>query len=136
MLGAWQIGDADLMHKYYADDMTMISGAWEPPLLGWANYARAYQAQRARMQGSRLDRINTYTKVMGDTAWVAYQWKFAGQVDGQRMDALGHTTLVLQKRDGNWLIVMNHTSAIPSAAPAAVAPAPATGSAKPAGPGA
>src|SRR5258708_6604865 len=49
MLGAWQVGDVDQMHKYYVDDLTMVSGAWEPPLLGWANYVRAYQSQRARV---------------------------------------------------------------------------------------
>src|SRR5580704_17697382 len=45
MLGAWQAGDADGMRKFYADDVMIVSGAYEPPLIGWANYARAYQAQ-------------------------------------------------------------------------------------------
>ncbi len=45
MLGAWQAGDADAMRKFYADDVMIVSGAYEPPLIGWANYARAYQAQ-------------------------------------------------------------------------------------------
>src|ERR1700733_2717523 len=74
MLAYWQIGDVDSMHKYYADDVATISGAYEPPLLGWDNYLRAYQAQRARTQGGRMDRINTFTKVTGDTAWSTYQW--------------------------------------------------------------
>ena len=30
-LGYWQIGDADSLHKYYADDVVVVSGAWEPP---------------------------------------------------------------------------------------------------------
>jgi len=114
MLGAWQAGDADGMHKFYADDITMVSGAWEPPLFGWANYQRAYQAQFGRTSIPRLERTNSYTKVMGDTAMVTYQWQFVGNVDGKRAEAFGHTTLVLQKRAGNWLIVLNHTSAIPA----------------------
>ena len=97
MLGAWQAGDAEAMRKFYADDMMVISGAWEPPLIGWANYARAYE----------------------DNAWVTYQWQFLGDVDGKRTQALGHTTLVLQKRAGNWLIVLNHTSAVPTDEPQA-----------------
>src|SRR5713226_10342819 len=36
MLAAWQMGDVEMLHKYYADDVTVVSGAWEPPLLGWA----------------------------------------------------------------------------------------------------
>jgi uncharacterized protein (TIGR02246 family) len=127
MLGAWQAGDADAMQKFYSDDMTVISGAWEPPLFGWANYARAYQSQMARTAGSRLERTNSYTRVMGDTAWVTYQWQFLGNVDGKRAQAFGHTTLVLQKRAGNWLIVLNHTSVIPTDEPSADTPKPTSG---------
>jgi uncharacterized protein (TIGR02246 family) len=123
MLGAWQAGDAAGLQKFYADDMMAISGAWEPPLVGWANYARAYQAQLSRTSGCRLERSNSYTKVMGDSAVVTYQWQFAGNVDGKLTHALGHTTLVLQKRAGNWLIVLNHTSAIPTDEPTSSAPA-------------
>jgi uncharacterized protein (TIGR02246 family) len=123
MLGAWQAGDVEGMHKFYADDITMISGAWEPPLFGWANYARAYEAQFARTVGARLERTNSYTKVTGDTALVTYQWQFWGNVDGQRAQAFGHTTLALQKRAGNWLIVLNHTSVLPTDQPSATTPA-------------
>jgi len=127
MLGAWQAGDADGMHKFYADDVMVISGAFEPPLNGWGNYARAYQAQLARTSGCRLERINSYTKVMGDTAVVTYQWQFLGNVDGRNTQAFGHTTLLLEKRLGNWLITLNHTSAIPTDDPSTSAPVPAAG---------
>ena len=113
MLGAWQAGDAEGMRKFYADDVLVVSGAWEQPIMGWANYATACQAQFARTTGPRLERTNSYTKVVGDTAWVTYQWQFAGNVEGKPTQAFGHTTLVLQKRTGNWLIVLNHTSAVP-----------------------
>ncbi len=125
LLGAWQIGDAEMLHSHYADDVLMVSGNWEPPLQGWPNYLRAYQAQRARTQGVRLDRTNTYIKLQGDTAWCTFQWSFAGQVDGSPSTAVGHTTLVLQKRAGKWLIVMNHTSVAPEPqrpAPASAVP--------------
>lgn len=125
MLGAWQAGDAEGMHKFYADDVMMISGAWEPPLIGWANYARAYQAQISRTSGCRLERTNSYTKVTGDTAVVTYQWQFLGNVDGKNTQAYGHTTLVLEKRLGNWVITLNHTSAIPTDDPSVGTPAPA-----------
>jgi uncharacterized protein (TIGR02246 family) len=125
MLGAWQAGDAEGMHKFYADDVMVISGAWEPPLFGWANYAKAYQAQFARTSGCRLERTNSYIKTMGDAAVVAYQWQFVGNVDGRRTQAFGHTTLVLEKRAGNWLITVNHTSAIPADDLSTQTPSPA-----------
>jgi ketosteroid isomerase-like protein len=116
MLAAWQIGDADLLHTFYADDVLVVSGAWEPPLQGWPSYLQAYQAQRARTQSVRLERTNTFTKVQGDAAWCTYQWEFNGQVDGGQSNAVGHTTLMLQKRAGKWLIVLNHTSMAPTPA--------------------
>lgn len=127
MLGAWQVGDIELMHKYYADDVVVVSGSWEPPLIGWNTYLRAYQEQRGHSQYGRMDRTNTLTKVLGDAAWVTYQWEYVGQVDGNQLDAVGHTTLVLQKRAGNWVIVVNHTSTVPLPA----RPASATPGAKP-----
>jgi ketosteroid isomerase-like protein len=85
-------------------------------LQGWQSYLNAYQSQRARTQGVRLERTNSFTKVQGDTAWCTYQWEFNGQVDGALSSAVGHTTLVLQKRAGKWLIVLNHTSSAPTPA--------------------
>jgi uncharacterized protein (TIGR02246 family) len=114
MLGAWQAGDAEGMHKYYADDIMVVSGAWETPIIGWANYVRAYQAQFARTSGARMERTNSYTKVIGDAATITYQWQFVGNVDGRVTQAFGHTTLVMQKRAGIWVIVLNHTSAVPA----------------------
>jgi len=124
MLGAWQIGDLNLMHKFYADDVLVVSGFWEPPVIGWDKYAQAYQRQRTRMQSVEMNRSNTYLKVVGNMAWAVYQWTFTGQVDGQLTGYRGHSTLVLEKRAGNWLIVVNHSSVAEK--PPAPPTAPAT----------
>lgn len=129
MLAAWQIGDEQMLHAFYADDVLVVSGAWEPPLQGWPSYLRAYQSQRARTQNVRLERTNTFTKVLGTSAWCTYQWQFFGQVDGAQATAVGHTTLMLEKRGAKWLIVVNHTSEAPMPqrpVPASAAPAPET----------
>ncbi|MBI3670498.1 MAG: nuclear transport factor 2 family protein [Acidobacteria bacterium] len=137
MLAAWQIGNTEMLHKYYADDVMVVSGAWEPPLIGWANFLQAYQRQRERMHSGRMDRTNTYIKVNGNAAWAVYQWDFAAIVDGKPTGARGHTTLILERRADRWLIVSNHTSIVaesqvPQQAPPAGTPKPAA----PAGPGA
>ena len=121
MLGAWQLGDVDRMHKDYADDVSIVNGIWAPPVFTWANYVPVYQQQRARMQQVRMDRSNTYIKLNGTFAWACYQWDFSGVVDGQPSAARGQTTLIFEKRNGRWLIVHNHTSVAPTAQ--AVAPA-------------
>jgi ketosteroid isomerase-like protein len=130
MLGAWQLGDVEKLHSHYADDVDVVNGMWAPPVVGWPNYVASYQSQRARAQQVRLDRTNTLIRLApsGNTAWASYQWEFSAVVDGVPSSAFGHTTLIFEKRNDNWLIVHNHTSlvqATQTAAPAAQ-PLPAT----------
>ncbi len=134
-LGAWQLGDIGKMHKNVSDDISVVAGTWTPPAIGWTNYLAAYQSQRARMQQVRMDRNNTLIRIgpTGQFAWACYQWDFSAVVDGNPMDAEGQTTLVLEKRNENWVIVHNHTSLVQvpqngspaSAAPQSAQPAPA-----------
>ena len=127
MLGAWQVGNTALMHKYYAEDVSVVAGTWTPPAIGWTNYLAAYQAQRARVQQVRLDRSNTLIRIApsGNVAWACYQWEFSAVVDGSPSAADGQTTLVLEKRGDDWLIVHNHTSLVQASQPTAPAnPAP------------
>ncbi len=124
MIGAWQIGDIERLHKTYGDDVIVVSGAWEPPVVGWENYLKSYQTQRARIQSPLMERYNTYVKADGNVGWASYQWEFKATVDGNPMSARGQTTLVLEKRNGRWVIVHNHTSLV-SGAPAAPTAAPA-----------
>jgi ketosteroid isomerase-like protein len=138
MLGAWQIGDAEKMHKDYADDVTVVNGAYAPPIVGWNNYLAVYQQQRARMQQVRLDRSNTVIKVDGNVAWACYQWDFAAAVDGTPTGAQGQTTLVMEKRNNHWIIVHNHTSMVrqvnpDTGAPLGTQPTGQSSSAKPRG---
>jgi ketosteroid isomerase-like protein len=113
MLAGWQIGDVELMHKMYAENVVVVSGMFEPPIVGWAAYSQAYKRQRDRIQSPRLERFNTLTTVRGNVAWVAYQWAFTAVEGTQQIAARGHTSLVLEKQGGKWLIVHNHTSVVP-----------------------
>jgi ketosteroid isomerase-like protein len=116
-LGYWQIGDVDSLHKYYSDDVVVVSGLWEPPIIGWTNYARAYQAQRATISGQRMDRSNTFIKVNGNSAWATFQFLYSAMVDGKLAQYHGHTTLVMNKLGNRWVIVANHSSVVDAAAP-------------------
>jgi ketosteroid isomerase-like protein len=117
MLGAWQVGDVEKLHQSYADDVTLVSGIWGPPVIGWANYAALYQQQRNRMQQVRMDRSNTLIKVEGMVAWACYQWDFSATVDGQPSGSRGQTTLVMEKRNNRWVIVHNHTLLVQATQP-------------------
>ena len=120
MLGAWQIGNIELLKKHYAENVLVVSGVWEPPLIGRDKYIEAYERQRARVHGVQLNRSNTFIRVNGNVAWAVYQWTFTGEVDGQPTGYRGDTTLVFEKQGGQWLIMTNHTSIanMPQAAPA------------------
>jgi ketosteroid isomerase-like protein len=123
-LGYWQIGDTDSLHKYYAEDVVIVSGAWEPPVIGWDNFLKAYQAQRAQISGARMDRINTLIKVNGTSAWATYQFTYSAQMNGTVVQFRGHTTLCLGKQADRWVITLNHSSIVDSTAPE---PATSTG---------
>jgi len=124
-LGYWQIGDTESLHKYYAEDVVLVSGAWEPPVIGWDNFLKAYQAQRAQVSGARMDRTNTLIKVNGNFAWATYQFIYAAQMNGTVVQFRGHTTLCLVKQGERWVITLNHSSIVDSSAPE---PATPTGS--------
>jgi len=123
MLGAWQVGDVEKLHATIADDISVVSGVWGPPVIGWTNYAASYQMQRARIQQVRMERSNTLIRIApsGNVAWACYQWEFTGVVDGTQTSSVGQTTLVLEKRNDTWVIVHNHTSLVQATAPAAPA---------------
>jgi ketosteroid isomerase-like protein len=122
-LGYWQIGDAESLHKYYADDVVLVSGAWEQPIIGWDNFLKVYQAQRAQISGARMDRSNTLIKVNGNTAWATYQFLYAAQSEGKVAQFRGHTTLFLVKQANRWVITLNHSSVVDSSLPEAAGPA-------------
>jgi len=128
-LGVWQLGDTERLHKFYAEDVTVVSGGWTAPVAGWTNFLALYQQQRTHMQQVRLDRMNTFIKVNGTTAWACYQWEFDAVVDGTPTSARGQTTLVFTKKDTRWLISHDHTSVVQTAKQnqPAGAPTPATG---------
>ena len=123
MLAGWQLGDTNLLHSVYADDVSVVSGAYEPPIVGWTNFLATYQKLRARITAAQKDRRNTYTVVRGTLAWSSFQWEFHGEVDGAPAHWRGQTTLVLEKRAGKWMIVHDHTSVVADAsAPPAAKP--------------
>lgn len=124
MLGAFQVGNIEAMHKYYADNATFVRGTFEPPVVGWQNYAALYDKERAAFQGMQLIRRNTFIFNVGDVAWASYQWQFLSGYNGKPFIARGQTTLVFNKVGDNWLIVHNHTSEICDAVAASQPQAP------------
>ena len=112
MLGAFQVGNVEAMHKYYSDNATFVRGTFEPPVVGWASYVKLYEEQRTAFPGMQVIRRNTSIFVHQDVSWASYQWEFVSTFNGKPFNTRGQTTLVLNKVGDNWLIVHNHTSEI------------------------
>ena len=91
-----------------------MSGAWEPPVIGWDNFVKAYKAQRAQVPAGRMDRSNTLIKVNGNFAWATYQFVYSASAEGKIVIFHGHTTVVLNKQGDRWVIVLNHSSIVDS----------------------
>jgi len=121
-LGYWQIGDVESLRKYYAQDVVTVSGGWEPPVVGWDNFLKAYQEQRAQISAARMDRSNTLIKVNGNSAWATYQFVYSAQAQGKVAQFRGHTTLMLIKQADKWLITLNHSSIVDSSMSESSAP--------------
>ena len=126
MLAAQQLGNLELMHKYYSDSATFVSSDYGPPIVGWKNWAEGYERQKAAFQQMQIIRRNTYIYIHADVAWATYQWDFAATLaTGKGYDARGQTTLVFTKVGNDWLVVHNHTAVdCSSLAPVEATPAP------------
>jgi len=123
VIEAYRKGDYATMGRYYASDVSVVPSDYNPPITGWANVEQRYQRAYANVSGMELMRENTRIVREGKSAWAVYQWRFAGIVGNQPLGAEGHTTLILEKRKRDWVIVHNHTSALPAPpAPARSAP--------------
>ena len=111
MLAAQQLGNLELMHKYYSDSATFVSSDYGPPIVGWKNWAEGYERQKAAFQQMQIMRRNTYIYIHADGAWATYQWDFSAMLaTGKGYDARGQTTLVFTKVGNDWLVVHNHTA--------------------------
>jgi ketosteroid isomerase-like protein len=111
MLAAQQLGNMELMHKYYSDSATFVSSDYGPPILGWKTWAAGYERQKASFQQMQIIRRNTFIYTHADVAWATYQWDFAAVLaTGKGYDARGQTTLIFNKVGADWVIVHNHTA--------------------------
>ena len=125
---AYSAGDYDTLGRYYAPDVTVVPGDYSPALNGWSNVMPRYRQAHLAYGHIELVRENTKITRRGKIAWASYQWQLAGLRGKELLEVQGHTTLVLEKRKGQWVIVHNHTSLVPSPAepptPAASQPPP------------
>lgn len=109
---AYRTGNYATLGRYYAPEVTVVPGDYNPPVAGWPNVEQRYRESFANLTGAEMVRENTRIERRGNLAWAVYEWRFLGNLGEQTVAAAGHTTLILEKRRGNWVVVHNHTSVI------------------------
>ena len=124
VLEAYRSGDAATLGRHYAPEVTVVPGDYSPTLEGWSNVEPRYRMAFSAFARLELLRENTRIVRRGKLAWASYQWRLAGARGQEMVQAQGHTTLILEKRGGQWLIVHNHTSMVPTGPPPSPAAPP------------
>ncbi len=120
---AYRTGDAATLGRHYAADVTVVPADYNPIIEGWSNVEPGFRLASSAFARLELLRENTRIVHRGKLAWASYQWRLAGARGQEMVQVQGHTTLILEKRGGQWLIVHNHTSMVPTGpAPSPAAP--------------
>lgn len=127
ILNAWSLLDADAAAKYYAKDADLVF--FEPNALqykGWDAYYLGMKKLFGNYQNLSI-RLNDDASVhfKGDLAYATATWN----VEGTRADTNAKEqidlrwTVVLERRNGEWVVVHEHVSA-PTMVPPPKPPAP------------
>lgn len=106
---AWNNGDLEtFMETYWKSDSLVFVGG-NGPTFGWQqtleNYKRRYPTREE--MGQTDFSIIRMSKIDKKTVFVIGRYELT-RVSG---DLAGHFTLVIQKIDGKWLIISDHSSA-------------------------
>lgn len=111
---AFERGDFDALANIWAhdDDVVVIeSGRME---VGWEEFSQKHLKPELDLLKNVVYRLgNLHVKVRGDAAWAAFNYHFEADVGERHVTGQGTGTLVLEKRDGQWLIVQSHLSRPP-----------------------
>jgi ketosteroid isomerase-like protein len=121
ILNAWSLLDADAAAKYYAKDADLVF--FEPNALqykGWDAYYLGMKKLFAGYQNINIrlnDDANVHFK--GDLAYATATWDVEGtKADNSKEKLELRWTVILERRNGEWVVVHEHVSApLTSAAP-------------------
>jgi len=120
---AFEKGDVEALNKMWANDewvSVFESGGAD---IGWANYRDHHLIPEMKeLKNTKHTLSDVKVRVAGKTAWATFKYSLSGDLKERHIDVNGLGTAVLEERNGRWLIVHRHTSALrraPSPAPAA-----------------
>ena len=114
----WETKDMSLLSKIMANDTDMVNYGTDASeiFVGFKAFKDAITPMLSSVDGIKIDVKNQTINVDadGNTAWFSEVWDWDISLGGQTMQQHNlRLTGVLEKRDGNWVIVQFHNS-VPS----------------------
>ncbi len=113
MWAAIEAGDAETYATYVHPDFSQF-GEFDTYLAEGKNLEVAgMRDYLARATGVHTDMHQPVVTVRGDVAWIAYYWTDSGYTDGERFTSRGKSTRIFVRKDGRWLSIHGHYTAVP-----------------------
>ncbi|HSE50065.1 MAG TPA: SgcJ/EcaC family oxidoreductase [Terriglobales bacterium] len=129
VMNAWSAMDPDAAARFYAKDADLVFFDLTPlQYKGWDEYYLGTKKLFANYTELNIRlRDDAHVHFRGDMAYATAIWDvFAQLADGSKQELALRWTVILERRDGEWLVVHEHVSApLPDAPPKPSRPQPA-----------
>ena len=111
---AFERGDFDGIAKVWAHDENIVvieSGHVE---VGWQEFGEKHLKPELGILKNVVYKLDDLrVRVNGNAAWASFTYNFEADVQDRHIVSQGVGTMVLEKREGRWLIVHSHTTRVP-----------------------
>jgi len=117
---AYEKKDMETLSKSFASD-EKLTAFWPDPsnpfrIEGWKEMRKGLEGYLPAIGSMAINIRQPMVQVYGSLAIVTCHWAFSGVVGGKPQIGSGRGTYVFEKRDGGWVMVHLHESAMPVAA--------------------
>lgn len=112
LFAAVERGDTAALDSLYSQDVTVMEGAGMDR--GWAAYRDHHllpELKQFRNFQYRPSDIESHAS--GDHAWAIFRYSIRAQVGERSVDSVGRGTVILERRNGRWVVVHTHTASRP-----------------------
>jgi ketosteroid isomerase-like protein len=111
--GAWERRDMEFIEEYYAHDPGMLLFFERRQLRGWERVKTLYENMFSHASRGEVESTHSNVRVgaVGGMTYVASNFRLeVKEPSGGRSVDEGRSTVVFERRDGNWVVVHRHTS--------------------------
>ena len=113
LFSAAEHNDVQALDSLYAgDSLTVVEGAGINR--GWADYRDNHLGPELKeMKDFRYRPFAIEAHVSGNLAWVMFRYALDAEVNARRIDMVGRSTAILERRGTRWVVRHTHTASRP-----------------------